>query len=29
MIAQAGHLALAEQPEATTAALLRWLDRLQ
>ncbi len=29
VIAAAGHLALAEQPEATTAALLRWLDRLQ
>lgn len=27
-IAAAGHLALAEQPAATTAALLRWLDRL-
>lgn len=29
LIAGAGHLTLAEQPEATTAALLRWLDRLQ
>lgn len=28
LIAAAGHLALAEQPGATTAALLRWLDRL-
>jgi pimeloyl-ACP methyl ester carboxylesterase len=28
IIALAGHLTLAEQPEATTAALLRWLDRL-
>ena len=28
LIAQAGHLTLAEQPEATTLALLRWLDRL-
>lgn len=29
LIPDAGHLALAEQPEATTAELLRWLDRLQ
>jgi pimeloyl-ACP methyl ester carboxylesterase len=29
IIPAAGHLALVEQPEATTAALLRWLDRLQ
>ena len=28
LIAAAGHLTLAEQPEATTAALLRWLDRI-
>lgn len=28
LIPEAGHLALVEQPEATTAALLRWLDRL-
>lgn len=28
IIADAGHMALAEQPQATTAALLRWLDRV-
>lgn len=28
IIADAGHLALAEQPAATTDALLRWLDRI-